>query len=221
MATGAYPGLVLEMSNLTAWERWELATFDAAAKPVAEAEEAPVVRLPTVEEVERIREAARKEGYDAGYREGQARARDEAQRLAGAASRLTTALDGFEEQVAGELLTLAVEIARQVTRGELVAQPELLLNVVREALALLPHQHAAIYLNPEDASLARSYLGDQLAHAGHRIHEDPALARGDVVLEAGGSQIDGTVATRWRRTLESLGLDAAWQPSATPGSDEH
>jgi flagellar assembly protein FliH len=85
------------------------------------------------------------------------------------------------------------------------------LNVIREALAQLPHLHAAIFLNPEDASLARSYLGDQLTHAGHRIHEDPKLARGDCVLEAGGSHIDATVATRWRRTLEGLGLGDAWQ----------
>lgn len=201
------------MSNLTAWERWELAAFDEAAKAAAapEREAAPAVAVnpPTAEEVAQIRELARQQGYA----EGQAQAREEAQRLARAADRLDAALDGLENQVAEELLALAVEIGRQVARSELSAQPAIVLNVIREALALLPHQHAAIFLNPEDASLARSYLGDQLTHAGHRIHEDPKLARGDCVLEAGGSHIDASVATRWRRTLEGLGLDAAWQPT--------
>jgi flagellar assembly protein FliH len=206
------------MSNLTAWERWELAAFDEAARPavVPDKDAPPAVALPTAEEVEQIRAQARQEGYQAGYAEGQGKARDEAQRLAEAAARLDAAINGLEDQVAEELLALAVEIGRQVARSELSAQPALLLNVIRVALALLPHQHAAIFLNPEDASLARSYLGDQLTHAGHRIHEDPKLQRGDCVLEAGGSHIDATVATRWRRTLEGLWLEAAWQPVDTP-----
>ncbi|MCX8018482.1 MAG: flagellar assembly protein FliH, partial [Rhodocyclaceae bacterium] len=90
--------------------------------------------------------------------------------------------------------------------------PEALIEVVRQALAQLPHQHAAIYLHPEDASLLRAYLGDALSHAGHRIHEDIKLARGDCVLEAGSKEVDATVAMRWRRVLEGLGLQAAWQP---------
>lgn len=44
-----------EPSNLTAWERWELASFDAPAvrddTPSAAAEE---VRLPTAAEIEQI-----------------------------------------------------------------------------------------------------------------------------------------------------------------------
>jgi len=205
------------MSNLTAWERWELAAFDEASKAAAtsksQPESQPAVNLPTVEEVEQIREQARQEGYQSGYQEGQAKARGEAQKLASATTRLDAAFTDMETRVADDLLTLAVEIARQVVRGELAVRPETLLDVVREALAQLPHQHAAIFLNPEDASLVRSYLGDQLTHAGHRIHEDPQLQRGDCVLEAGGSHVDGTVATRWRRVLEALGLESAWQPT--------
>lgn len=202
------------MSGLTAWERWELASFDdphapgrpSAARSAAESAD----RLPTVEEVEQIRAQAQQQGYQAGHAEGQARARDEALRLAAVADRLDEAFKNLEGQVAEDLLALATEIARQVVRRELAVQPEALLDVIREALGQLPHQHAAIYLNPEDASLARSYLGDQLAHAGHRVLEDAKLMRGDCVLEAGGSHIDATVATRWRRTLEGLDIDSAW-----------
>jgi flagellar assembly protein FliH len=89
-------------------------------------------------------------------------------------------------------------------------QPESVLSVVREALSQMPLQHASIHLNPEDASLARSRAGDQLAHAGHRIHEDPKLERGDVVIEVGGSHLDATVATRWQRAIASLGQELPW-----------
>ena len=209
--------------KLTAWERWELADFDgpgrkAGPKTAKDAAADAGVALPTAEDVERIFQQARtsghETGYKEGYKEGQARAKDESGRIGRAATKLDGALSALESGVADELLKLAIELARQVVRREIAARPEMLLDVVREALAQLPHQHAAIYLNPDDASLVRSYLGDQLAHAGHRVHEDIKLARGDCVLEAGGSHLDASVATRWRRVLESLGLDDAWTPPA-------
>lgn len=217
-------------SNLTAWERWELASFgEEKKKPAATApappppeEEIRAIRLPTAEEIEQMRQEARDEGfkqgkesgYQAGFKEGQAKALAEAQRFTRAAAKLEQSLGELDKQVADELLALAVELAREVVRAEISAHPETLLAIVREALTHLPHQHVAIYLHPEDASLLRSYMGDQLSHAGHRIHEDFKLARGDCVLEAGGSQVDATVAMRWRRVLENLGIVSAWQPDA-------
>ncbi|MDP2808800.1 MAG: flagellar assembly protein FliH [Rhodocyclaceae bacterium] len=204
---------VTEEGKLSAWERWELASFDAPGapgmpgrKPGKPAQEEVVP--PTAADIDRIRQQAR----DEGYQEGQGQAQDEAARLAQAATRLEQALAGLDRQVADELLALAVEIARQVVRGELVARPEAILDVVHEVLAQLPHQHAAIYLHPDDASLVRSWQGDALTHAGHRIHEDARLNRGDCLIEAGGSQIDASVATRWRRVLEGMGIESAWKP---------
>jgi flagellar assembly protein FliH len=212
----------------TAWERWELASFDngtavaanGAAMHAAAAEKTnvPLDRA----EIERICAQAREDGYQAGYQAGlqmgkrdgyaagQTAAKEEAARIGKAANELDQALQEFDQQVADELLALAVEIARQVVRKEIAARPETILGIVNEALTYLPHQHAAIHLNPEDASLVRSYLGDVLTHAGHRILEEPTLKRGDCLLEAGGSQIDASTATRWRRVVESLGSNAPW-----------
>lgn len=223
-----------DKGRLTAWERWELADFDAPKEepkpapveppPEPQPEPQPQIVLPTAEEVERIyqeaQEQGKRQGYEEGsrngYAEGQAKAHEQAQRLARLAERLETALAQFDGAVGDELLALAVELARQVVRREIQAHPEALLDVVREALEQIPHQHATLYLNPEDASLVRSYLGEQLAHFGHRILEDARLERGDCKVEAGGSAVDATVATRWRRVLESLGLDDAWKPPAEP-----
>ncbi len=218
------------MSGLTAWERWELASFDtetpiAVNDPLARsahadgASDIPLDRA----EIERLCTEAREDGYQAGYHsglqagkrdgyaEGQARALAEAKRIGQAADGLEKAMQEFDQQVADELLALAVEIARQVVRQELAGRPESILAVVNEALAYLPHQHATIHLNPEDASLVRSYLGDALAHAGHRILEEPTLKPGDCLLEASGSQIDASTGTRWRRVIENLGVSSAWE----------
>lgn len=204
------------MNSMTAWERWELASFDQLQPPVAAVAGEKAEAEPAVDELAAIRRQASDEGYQAGLAAGQAAVRAEAARLGRAADSLDQALAELDQQVADELLALAVEIARQVVRHELSATGDAILSVVHEALEQLPHQHAAIYLNPEDASLVRSHLGDSLAHGGHRIFEAPNLHAGDCLVEVGGSQIDATVATRWRRVVESLGLEAAWRATEKP-----
>jgi flagellar assembly protein FliH len=199
------------MNGLTAWERWELASFDVDSP--APASQQPEAATATVDPAEliRLREEARKEGYQAGYGAGQAAAQAEARRLANAATNLEQALTEFDQQVADELLALATEIARQVVQEEITARPDIIVKVVHQALAELPHQHATIFLHPDDASLLRSYAGDALAHAGHRIMEDAQLTPGDCILESGSSQTDATLSTRWRRVIETLGIANAWQ----------
>jgi flagellar assembly protein FliH len=204
------------MNGTTAWERWELASLDAEPPPppVLSSEDTQPSQ-PDRDEIERICAEAKQEGYEDGYAAGQAAARQEAARLANAADVFEKALAEFDQQVADELLALAIEIARQVVRAEIAAHPDHVIAVLHQALAQLPHQHAIIYLNPDDASLVRSYAGDQLTHAGHRILEDAKLKPGDCVLESGNSQIDATLATRWRRVIESVGFADAWNGTET------
>jgi flagellar assembly protein FliH len=201
---------IIPKENLTAWQRWELGGFDQKKAAANSPQKIPAGSLPTAEDVERIHHDAHKQGYDAGYEEGTARARMEALRLHTLLEQLDGALGDFDQQVAGQLLDLSLEIARQVVRQTIIARPTVILDVVREALAQLPHQHAAIYLNPEDASLVRSYLGDQLTHLGHRLFEDAQVARGGLRMESGGSHLDASVENRWKRVLEGMGAADNW-----------
>jgi flagellar assembly protein FliH len=203
--------VLIPKENLTAWQRWELGSFDQKKAATTAAQKSSAAgSLPTAEAVERIHHDAHKQGYDAGYEEGTARVRMEALRLHTLVEQLESALGEFDQQVAEGLLGLSLEIARQVVRQTIAARPTVILDVVREALTQLPHQHAAIYLHPEDASLVRSYLGDQLAHLGHRIFEEATLARGGLRMEAGGSHLDAGVETRWQRVIEGMGAAADW-----------
>jgi len=253
-----------QKNNLTAWERWELASLEGngpppsrppihARKPV-QAEVAPVVvetpvpleevQIPTAEEIEQIHQQAHdtgyqeghedglrsghEEGYKAGYEEGLSKGGSEgrvagetaATQLTAIASKLDAALAALDGDVAEELTALALEIAREVLRQTIALHPETVVGVVRDALTQLPHQHANIYLHPDDAALVRSYAGDQLTHAGHRIHEDARLQRNDVSIEAGGAHVDATLTTRWRRVVETLGRDVAWDSRSLPPMEE-
>ncbi|MBL8468787.1 flagellar assembly protein FliH [Methyloversatilis discipulorum] len=193
---------------------------DPAHSPAMAQEDAPAVdtddetpapfRFPTADDIEKLQQEAHREGYAAGYEEGTARVRMEAMRLHSVVEQLEEALAALDNSIAREVLNLGVEIARNVVRQTIRVNPEVVVAVVREAINQLPHQHTAIYLNPEDASVVRSHIGDQLTHAGHRIFEDGAIARGGCKVESGGSQIDATVPTRWDRIVESLVDGAEW-----------
>jgi len=209
--------------SLAAWERWELANFDGAAcsaatraRTTAKHEPSALVPVPACPEQEmgRLREAARLEGYQAGFASGREAAEAEgcqlAAHLAQAISRFETGIDELEHAVADELLALALEIARKVIQQATAVQPEAILDVIREALAQLPLQHTTIHLNVQDAALVRNHAGAELTHGGHRIQEDPQLARGDVVVEAGGTHLDARLATRWQRVIAALDQDAPW-----------
>ena len=118
----------------------------------------------------------------------------------------------LDQEVSESLLAVAIETARQVLRQSLKLRPELLLPVVREAIASLPlhHGHPALFLTPSDAALVRQHLGEQLSHNGWRILEDSSLTCGGCRIESGASEVDATLETRWRRVLEAIGTSADW-----------
>lgn len=216
-----------------------------APEPEPELNLPPDFQLPTAEEIERMHEEVRAAGFEEGrkqghaeglemglregYADGKARAEAEAQRLAALADQLDAALTGLDHEVAEELMALAIELARRVVGHIATRHPEHIIDTVRTALAQVPQAHAHIRLHPDDLALVREHLGEQLAHAGHRLQEDMNLARGDCRLDAQGAQVDATLQTRWRRVLESIGHDGATlavddaprYPASPPPGDGH
>ena len=230
--------------KLTAYQRWEVAAFDeaeqAAARaaeaaaaaaqaladhPVEEIDAAPPVVLPTAEDIERMHIEAHEQGYAAGHAEGLAAGRAEGLAAAHASAAkidalmtgLQQSLDSVDQQVANRLLATAVEIASQMLRQSLRVKPELLLPVVREAVATLyPHGgHPALFAHPDDAALIRTHLGEQLAHSNWRIIDDASLSAGGCRVEVGASEVDATLETRWRRVIDAIGISPEWL-SETP-----
>jgi flagellar assembly protein FliH len=208
----------------TAWKRWELTHFSEAAGTVAARARSAMTHMPPTAvapaptlpdgEAARLSEAARREGYQAGFDSGREAAaadgRQLAARLAQAISRFDSGVAQLEQTAADEVLALALEVARKVIHQAIAVQPRIILDVIRDALLQMPLQHAMIHLNPEDAALVRTHGGEHLTHAGHRIQEDPQLVRGDVVIEAGGAHLNARLATRWQNVLATLDQDTPW-----------
>lgn len=200
-------------AQLSAWQRWELPAFESASTP------APSISLPTAAEIEHMQQQVRDEAYQAGYAEGEhqgyaeglQRASVVTSRLAELAKLLEAQID---EKVAQELMGLALDIAQQILQQSLKVRPELLQDMVREAISALPvfNQAAHLILNPEDAAMVREHMGEQLSHSGWKILEDPRMARGDTRLETANSQVEATMEARWNRVIAAMGQDAKWLP---------
>lgn len=201
-----------------------------AGETAAEPQSIP---FPTVEEIEQIHEEAHRsgfsegqekgyaegkqtgfrEGFDAGFSEGRTEAEAEARQLRELAAQLEQSLSTLDADIAEELMSLAVEIARKIIQCTLAVNPEALVSSIRAVLQTLPQSKAQIHLNPDDMALARKHLGEVLDQAGHVLIEDETVSRGGCRIEMPGAQIDASMETRWRRTIESLGREhSPWVP---------
>ena len=200
--------VIISKEQLTAFERWELASFDSHNSDK---------RLSSVAELENIRQQAYDEGYtqghDAGYAAGIQQARTEAAQIHMLLQNLQDALNKVDEQLAQSLLDLSLEIARKMVGENLQVKPEIILKIVGDAIGNLPHfnQNAHLILHSDDAELVRKQMGDQLLHTGWKILTDEQIKRGGCRVETSHSQVDATLEARWKRVVESIGQDKSWQ----------
>lgn len=186
-----------------AFERWEPTSFGVIGRTKKDKE--PDVILPTAMQLEEIQRQAHEEGYQAGFAEG-------SQRMTALLSAMEQALQQADQTIAQDLLSLSLEVARQMVQQTLKTNPEILLNTIREAIGSLPHfnQGAHLVLHPDDAALVRASMGEQLNHTGWKIFEDALIARGGARVETAHSQIDATLENRWQRIVASIGQDSSW-----------
>lgn len=229
---------IIPKEQLAGYQRWQIGSFDKPAAPSAsvtgEAGGSPTIQtttepgsidtdtvvdipFPTAEDLARINDAARTEGYQIGYEEGLAagqaefatRTAEQAEQFSTIIGNLQVSLAHLDQEVSDQLLDLALEIASQVLRSTLKVERERLLPTIREALAELPMHHGAIslHLNPADAEALSAILKDQLTHTGAHVVPDTAMAEGGCQVRAGSSEIDASIETRWRRVLEAIGIE--------------
>jgi len=240
--------MAISKDQQSAYQRWEMTSFgderpSTLAQRAAEAEKAaasarayepqqqppqPAIQLPTAEELEAIRAAAREEGYAegleagqadghaAGYEEGlalgRAEAAEELEYLRQLATTFGAAVTEADEAISNDVLELALHLARGMVRTAFDVKPDLILPVVREAIDYLPNlqQPALLMLHPEDALIVRSSIGHELDKSGWRIVEDESIARGGCRVDTASNQIDAQIGARWQRLTHALGKNLDW-----------
>lgn len=200
---------ILSRERVEQFERWELPVVGGAIvhhEDDVEEDEGP--HHPTVAEIEAIERQAREEGFNAGLNEGRALAKRELAAQVAHLDALFAAVErpfaDLDSDVAGDLSALAVLIAERVLGYEIATRPEKILDVVHQAVDVLPagSRHLKIHLNPADAAIVREHRSSA-DHEG-TVVDDAALERGDVRLESEHSRIDARVRTRLVAVIDSV-----------------
>ena len=166
---------IIPKEQFSTYRHWEMDAFEPP--PVAPMPESPLsekgddephvvhsaVSLPTVDEIERIHQQAREEGYAAGYQAGREdglkagteHAESEVAKLQALLRSFEQGLADADQAISHDLLSLALDLAKQMVREALRIKPELVCTVVRECLRQEPafSQPAQLLLHPEDAVL--------------------------------------------------------------------
>lgn len=214
--------LVIPKEQQSAYQRWEMASFDDA-RVTPQAANSSAISLPTVDEILTIREQARIEGYAAGVAEGRtaglaagrSEATEERTRLQTIAASFATEVAQADELIANEVLDLALDLAKAMLKTALDVRPELINSIVSEAIHYLPalHQPARLYLNPNDLLLVKNQMGDELDKTGWHLAEDAQLEPGGCRVETAHNQIDASLSTRWQRIAAALGKESDWLAS--------
>ena len=165
-------------------------------------------------------QAASQEGYEQGYRDGLAALEDfkksHSAQVSASVGELVRNFDDqwarLEHSMAQSLTRSVVLLARQVLRTELATRPELVGDVVSEALrtTLMNARHVVVRVHPEDLPLVAQGAGDILQSRGARLQADATVARGGCRVESDAGLIDATIQARWARAAQRMGPALPW-----------
>lgn len=161
-------------------------------------------------------EAGHAEGYEAGQKKGHEEAVDAAKPLATLFDSFSSSVEEVRQEIAKDIVSLALEVARQVLKTALKVEPALLIPIVKGAMESMPQgsQHPHIHLHPEDAVLVKELLKEDLSHGGWRVVEDHRVERGGCRIETASAELDATLPGRWMRVTQALQQDSSWFENA-------
>ncbi len=183
-------------------------------KPSAADAKPPTAAQQLSAEIARMREQARAEGYQEGLKQGLAAGAQQAGELGELANNLRELMLDFEQGVANDVLSLALEVTKQMVRQSIRVKPDLVFAIIKEAAMSFPEiaDNPRLILHPLDAELVRKAISPTLTvdELPWKLIDDPQMERGGCRFQTGSSEIDATLENRWRRIVSALGRDDAW-----------
>lgn len=186
-------------------DRRVISAVDKAEKIIAEAE-ADAARIRAEAEkikgdVERVREDARKEGFAAGEAEGKARTTE-------ALISLERRRERFYAGAEPEIVRLAVAVAEKVIGVIANERPDVVKDVVRQALERSIGDRIVVRLNPEDYNtvMSENYEFKDVIDRTKRImfKEDEGIVKGGCVVETEVGTIDAQLETQMEAIRKAL-----------------
>ena len=162
--------------------------------------------------IAQMEEDARANGHEQGYGDGKSAAEAE---LSPVITTIRELIESIRAQRSAimtsaepELTRLAMAIAERIVHGELVTNPNVIVENVRQALTrLVSREVVTLRVNPVDLDMIRQHR-DEIIAAGDvehlRIVEDQRIERGGVIVETDAGTIDSKISTQLREARRAI-----------------
>lgn len=164
-------------------------------------------------------ELAYREGFQHGFRDGEAQAlaqceaRDQAlgttlqERVEVLMQSLDAEFQGFQSHHADRVVDLALAMARQIVRHRIDTDRATIVPLVQEVIEQMREVPgpATLLLDPLDAVLVGERLAPLLQQRQISVAPDSGVAPGGCRLVSVDAEVDATLAMRWQRLLAAMG----------------
>ncbi len=158
------------------------------------------------EEAQTIKEAAVKEGYQAGLEQ----ASNDIADVKNAITAFLSAKQEVFEYIAPDILEISVDIAKKIIKREIQQEPRVILDNILEILKGLSKEETKITLrvNPEQVSLLKAEIPELMSTAGLDakvlVVPDEELMEGGCMVTTTNGVIDATIETQLSVISEAL-----------------
>lgn len=173
--------------------------------------EAEAIVLSARETTQQIEREAHREGLTRGHAEAIGDMRRQIEQLDAllreAHTQVTAAHHAVATHTEGELIELAIAVAKQVVQSEIEARPDAMVLIVKAALeAVGSRKVMAVRVNPGDYELLAEHRGDLLGSLeSARLVSDPAISSGGCLIEVETGLIDARLESQLQEAARLLG----------------
>lgn len=172
-------------------------------------------------EAARIREQARKEGYDKGHQDGYQKGLEAGMQALGVEARpvmkfvetiaqnLDAARGDIVRKAETEVLKLAIEIARKIIRAEITTQGKIVQENLKRAIELVAKRHElTVHVNPNDYKTVKKFFPKLFAgfpEIGNiELRKDDAVSPGGCVVKTREGGVDADIHTQLEQIEKAL-----------------
>ncbi len=158
------------------------------------------------EEADTIREAASKEGYQAGLEQAKA----DIETLKETLVAFMNAPQEVYEQIAPDILEISVEIAQKIIKKEVSEDPQVLINTIVEVMKGLSKEETKVVLrvNPTQVDIIKQSVPEILNLAGMDtkvvVLSDENISEGGCMVTTTNGVVDATIETQLSVISEAL-----------------
>lgn len=166
-----------------------------------------------LEQAEQEAEELKAKAQQQGYQDGLQQAAGEAEKIRRQAREVLQQAEEIRrqtlEQMEQEILNLAVEIAEKFVAAQLKLDPEMTVEVAKEAVQLVKdREQVIIYVNPGEVNIymqKKEELKQALPeHTALNIIADPQVKPGGCLINTEQGMVDATADSRWQEIIKAV-----------------